>query len=194
MTETTTQPFPEFTKYHRKDLGELRPYIDGEDMTGVSVSEEDLKAGCPKAGGMIARNPKNHKDQWYVAADYFAANFEEAPMPQRRQTMTAGEVSHVEKTLHNSDVSGARENVPDIKVFGDGDLFQLLSKASSEREGWMKSTKAMEIHDVGCVVQVTTQQGDQVAEALVFVPGVFIKPIRGDDGETVIGRELVSEV
>ncbi len=38
----------------------------------------------------------------------------------------------------------------------------------------MKSTKAMEIEGVGCVVQVTTQQGQQVAEALVFVPNVVI--------------------
>jgi len=25
---------------------------------------------------MIARNPKNHDDQWLIAADYFADNFE----------------------------------------------------------------------------------------------------------------------
>lgn len=82
-----------------------------------------------------------------------------------------------EKTLHNSDVSGARQNVPDIKVVGNGDLFRLLSKASSESEGWMKSTKAMEIPGHGCVVQVTTQQRNPdgsyaVAEAITFVPDV----------------------
>ena len=27
--------------------------------------------------GMIARNPKNHKDQWYVAKQYYLDNFEE---------------------------------------------------------------------------------------------------------------------
>lgn len=84
-----------------------------------------------------------------------------------------------EKTLHNSDISGARINVKDIKVVGDGDLFRLLCKASSQNEGWMKSTKAMEIKDNGCVVQVTTQQKNpdgsySVAEALTFVPGVKI--------------------
>ncbi len=47
-----------------------------------------------------------------------------------------------EKTLHNSDVSGARKNVPDIKVVGNGDSWKLLCKASSQEEGWMKSTKA----------------------------------------------------
>ena len=63
----------------------------------------------------------------------------------------------IEKTLHNSDISGTKVNVPDVKVVGDGDMFQLLCKASSEKEGWMKSTKAMAVH-TGCVVQVTTQQ------------------------------------
>ena len=78
------------------------------------------------------------------------------------------------KTLHNSDISGARKNINDIKTFGNGDMFQLLCKASSKTEGWMKSTKAMEIPGVGCVVQVTTQQGDNVAEAVTFIPGVKI--------------------
>lgn len=82
------------------------------------------------------------------------------------------------KTLHNSDVSGARTNVKDIKIVGNGDLFQLLCKASSETEGWMKSTKAMEV-PYGCLVQVTTQQRNidmtySVAEALAYVPGVKI--------------------
>ena len=83
-----------------------------------------------------------------------------------------------EKTLHNSDVSGAKQNVKDIKVVGNGDLFKLLCKASSQAEGWMKSTKAMEVGS-GCVVQVTTQQKGidgtyAVAEALTFVPGAKI--------------------
>ena len=93
------------------------------------------------------------------------------------------------KTLHNSDVSGARKNVKDIQVFGNGDMFQLLSKASSKNEGWMKSTKAMEIPGVGCVVQVTTQQGDNVAEALTFVPGATIVP----DDANAPGRKLVHD-
>ena len=84
-----------------------------------------------------------------------------------------------EKTLHNSDVLGAYKNVPDIKVVGNGDLFQLLCKVSSQNEGWMKSTKAMEIPRSGCVVQVTTQQRNPdgsyaVAEAVTFVPGAVI--------------------
>jgi len=91
-----------------------------------------------------------------------------------------------EKTLENTTVSQAKQNVSDLDVVGDGDTFKLLCKAYSKREGWMKSTKAMQIDGVGCVVQVTTQQGDQVAEALVFVPGVVIAA--SDDGDG--GRRL----
>lgn len=84
-----------------------------------------------------------------------------------------------EKTLDNTNVAEAKAKVSDIKVFGNGDLFQLIAKASSEEQGWMKSTKAMET-PVGCVVQVTTQQKNidgsySIAEALTFVPGVAIK-------------------
>jgi hypothetical protein len=66
----------EFTKYRRKAIAELRPYEPGESVGDVSINPEDARAGSPKAGDMIARNPENHKDQWLVAAAYFAANFE----------------------------------------------------------------------------------------------------------------------
>jgi hypothetical protein len=65
-----------FRQYRRKQIAELRPYIPGEEMNGISISAEDRNAGSPKAGDMIARNPKNHADQWLVAAKYFADNFE----------------------------------------------------------------------------------------------------------------------
>ncbi len=99
-------------------------------------------------------------------------------------------VNMTEKTLCNSDLSGARKNVKDIEIVGNGDSFRLLCKASSKAEGWMKSTKAMEIPGVGCVVQVTTQQGDNPAEALVFVPGVEIVGDPDHEG----GRKLVGSI
>jgi len=93
------------------------------------------------------------------------------------------------KTLENTTASQAKDNVKDIKFWGNGDTFKLISKASSEKEGWMKSTKAMEIEGVGCVVQVTTQQWDKIAEALTFVPGVKIK--EEFNSEAVTSRKLV---
>ena len=78
------------------------------------------------------------------------------------------------KTPHNSNASAAKKNVSDLTIYGNGDLWKLLSKASSEAEGWMKSTKVMELPE-GCLVQVTTQQRNpdgsySVAEAVAFVP------------------------
>ena len=77
------------------------------------------------------------------------------------------------KTLDITNIAEAQERISDIEVVGNGDIWQLLCKASSVSEGWMKSTKAMEVPG-GCLVQVTTQQGDHVAEALAFVPGVKV--------------------
>ena len=83
----------EFTKYRRTQIAEMRPVIDydvevynkhaGElivmnekRVVKVSISVEDLANGSPKSGDMIARNPKNHNDQWLVAEQYFNDNFE----------------------------------------------------------------------------------------------------------------------
>lgn len=63
----------EFQKYRRTNIAEMRPYITGEDLTNISVSPTD---NPETDNGMIARNPKNHKDQWYVARAYFEENFE----------------------------------------------------------------------------------------------------------------------
>ena len=42
----------------------------------ISISDADKNDGSPKIGDMIARNPKNHSDQWLVAKQYFNDNFE----------------------------------------------------------------------------------------------------------------------
>jgi hypothetical protein len=96
------------------------------------------------------------------------------------------------KTLNNSNISKAKDNVKDIEIIGNGDSFRLLCKASSKSEGWMKSTKAMYTGN-GCLVQVTTQQENpngsySVAEALTFVPGVCIE---NDENN---GRKLVPKL
>jgi len=92
------------------------------------------------------------------------------------------------KTLSNSCVNGAKKNVKDLTIFGNGDMFKLMSKASSQEEGWMKSTKACDT-GTGCIVQVTTQQRNpdgsySVAEALTFVPNIAIH----GDGESRVFR------
>ncbi|AYF06532.1 TPA: hypothetical protein QCY18_004194 [Bacillus cereus] len=83
-----------------------------------------------------------------------------------------------EKDLNISEVRGAKKNISDLQVYGDVDMFALLCKASSQEQGWMKSTKVCNVKG-GCVMQVTTQQKNPdgsyaVAEALTYVPGVHI--------------------
>ena len=74
----------EFKQYRRTQIAEMRPVTQHEAENqdaildnGISVSQVDLENGSPKVGDMIARNPKNHKDQWLVAKQYFNDNFEE---------------------------------------------------------------------------------------------------------------------
>ncbi len=95
------------------------------------------------------------------------------------------------KSMNVVSIEDAKGKVGDIEVTGDGDLWQLLSKASSKDQGWMKSSKAMTVGD-GCVVQVTTQQCNPdgsyaLAEAICFVPDVHVE----DDVDG--GRQLVAD-
>lgn len=96
------------------------------------------------------------------------------------------------KSLHNTTANGARKNVVDIKFWGDGDSFKLISKASSEEEGWMKSTKAMQAGR-NVVVQVTTQQRNpdgsySIAEALTTVDNSEIVNIM--ENGVVVARQI----
>jgi len=52
----------------------MRPYVLCEDMTGISVNKEDTL----ETGGMIAVNPANGEDRWYVAKQFFEDNYIEA--------------------------------------------------------------------------------------------------------------------
>lgn len=65
--------FYQMKVYRKKVCQPMRPYTPGEDMSGISVSSEDTL----EVGGMIAVNPKNEKDQWYIAKKFFEDNYEE---------------------------------------------------------------------------------------------------------------------
>lgn len=80
------------------------------------------------------------------------------------------------KTL---DATKGADLSPDVKVHGNPDLWVCINKASNDEEGWMKSTKVMQLGN-GCLVQVSTQQGDNVAEAVTFVPGAKLRKVNGN--------------
>ena len=63
--------------YRKKQLQPMEPWTPETDMQGVSVSDADKSNESPKAGDMIAVNPASPTDRWLVAADFFAANYEE---------------------------------------------------------------------------------------------------------------------
>lgn len=182
-------------KYFKKNAVQpMEAWEEGYDMKGVSVSEADAAAGSPKEGDFIASNPKNPDDKWLVAADFLKENYEDVTPPDYSvgNALLLEKLGH--KSLGNTPVNSAKKNVKDMVVFGDGDTFKLICKASSQNEGCMKSTKAMQIDGAGCVVQVTTQQRNPdgsyaVAEALSFVPGVKIQThCLSDD---IVGRAIV---
>lgn len=81
----------EFKDYRRKQIAELREVTEADieqyssndyiSVFGwqyvVSISSVDKENGSPKIGDMIARNPKDHNDQWLIAEQYFKDNFEQ---------------------------------------------------------------------------------------------------------------------
>lgn len=81
----------EFKKYRRAQIAEMREVTqadieqyESKDYISVfgwqyvvSISSVDKENGSPKIGDMVARNPKDHNDQWLVAEQYFKDNFEE---------------------------------------------------------------------------------------------------------------------
>ena len=60
-----------FKPYIKKAVQPMRPYEQGESLNGISVWEGDI----PEIGGMIAINPKDSLDQWYVAKQFFEDNY-----------------------------------------------------------------------------------------------------------------------
>lgn len=69
--DSALNPSP-FKNYRKKSVQPMRPYVPGEDMTHISVSESDTL----EEGGMVAVNPENQEDRWYVAKKFFEDNYE----------------------------------------------------------------------------------------------------------------------
>lgn len=82
--------------YRKKLLQPMRPYLPGEDLKGISVNKEDT----PEFGGMIAYNPDNSEDKWYVAKKFFEDNYEE-----------------VKESLENFKIQKASSSIEQYKTF-----------------------------------------------------------------------------
>lgn len=169
--------------------------VSDAQQTEIRMSIETLEGVMTaKIGDFII---KGIKGEFYPCKpDIFEQSYDLVPEKENAgYSETHPELPPATKTLHNTTSNGARKNVKDIQFWGDGDTFQLISKASSENEGWFKSTKAMEVEGVGCVVQVTTQQRNpdnsySLDDAVTFVPNCKIERKLNENGE-VISRKLV---
>ena len=71
MTDMT-----KFRGYKKTAIQLMRPYIPGEDMDGISIGIA-VEIG---PGGMVAIDPKDHNDQWYVPKDYFEEYYDTEPV------------------------------------------------------------------------------------------------------------------
>jgi hypothetical protein len=180
-------------EFVKNTIQPMTPWTEDLVMEHVSISDEDKKNGSPKKGDMIAVNPNNFRDQWLISKEFFEENYIPANRPTKGGDFDVENKVPV-KSLHNTTANGAKKNVKDIVFWGNGDTFKLISKASSEAEGWMKSTKAMDVRH-GVVVQVTTQQRNPdgsyaVAEAITYIPGVKIIDMQEKGSGPVTGRYI----
>jgi len=57
--------------YIKQTLQPMDKWTPKYDMTGVSVWDGDT----PEIGGMVAQNPKDATDRWYVAKAFFEENY-----------------------------------------------------------------------------------------------------------------------
>jgi len=80
------------------------------------------------------------------------------------------------KTLTNVDMESLKGNVSDVELFGNAEKWLCIAKCWSEKENWMKSTKAMEIPGFGCLVQVLEQYQDKTTTSITAIPGVGVYP------------------
>ena len=80
-------------KYRKTALQEMRDYIPGEDLTGISVAPGET----PKESGKIARD--NQGSQWYVSPEFMAENYEldDGVTPTKAQKFVRHIAGHLPK-------------------------------------------------------------------------------------------------
>ena len=73
----------DFKTYALLQQVEARPYVPGEDMSGVTVQSYMT----PEEGDMVARNPRNRDTLWLIPKVYFDSAYREfQPAASRAST------------------------------------------------------------------------------------------------------------
>jgi hypothetical protein len=79
------------------------------------------------------------------------------------------------RTMDN--VRPVNERKPDgTQTFGPAGLWKTLFKAWNDREGWFKTTKAMELPGYGVLIQTTNNENGQICDDSEKVPGLKLEP------------------
>jgi hypothetical protein len=90
-----------FKNYQKTAMQPMRPYVLGENMKGISISEPDSQL-TTLLGGMIAVSSKNPDDKWYIAKKFFEENYQELlvdepELSKSGKAMTFGQAVHYAK-------------------------------------------------------------------------------------------------
>ena len=80
-------------KYRKTAMQEMRDYILGEDLTGISVAHGET----PKKGGKITRD--NQGSKWYVSPEFMAESYEldDGITPTKAQKFVRHVAGHLSK-------------------------------------------------------------------------------------------------
>lgn len=63
--------------YRKKGVQPMVPWVEGMDLTGVSIGPDDVANGSPQTGDMIAHDPDNLADKWLINAKFHTDKYEE---------------------------------------------------------------------------------------------------------------------
>lgn len=62
--------------HDHETVHEVRPYVVGEDLTGVQLTHQGQPNYQPVEGDFVVHNPSNPTDSWLMDAAFFAENYE----------------------------------------------------------------------------------------------------------------------
>lgn len=106
--------------------------------------------------------------------------------PAVAKVQPAKEELKVERPLDITNSEQLKEHYEEVVTVGNPDQWRLICKASFGKT--MKSTKGLAISGRGVLIQVTTKEGEHIAEALEFIPGAKLTAVT----ETVEGKPVVN--
>lgn len=152
-----------FKAYKRKGNSYMRPYVKGEDLSRVSVSEQDN----PEADmGMIAINPDNPDDQWYVAREYFEKNLEPAKGP----FLTDFSFNDYADSANRTRIYPEKHRIiyPALKLTGEaGEVSEKVGKVLRDEQGHFSADKRQELlKELGDVLWYINAMAEDLGSSL----------------------------